>query len=71
MVKTVILGTTLMIDSINKPDTNLPIKKEQNKKGKFYLMKHFTPQAVLKVRHLVTSGSLKQKIASENQHRRQ
>ena len=71
MVKTVILGTTLMIDSINKPDTNLPIKKEQNKKGKLYLMKHFTPQAVLKVRHLVTSGSLKQKIALENQHRRQ
>ena len=71
MVKTVILGTTLMIDSINKPDINLPIKKEQNKKGKLYLTKHFTPQAVLKVRHLVTSGSLKQKIASKNQHRRQ
>ena len=47
------------------------IEDKQNKKGKLYLMKHFTPQAVLKVRHLVTSGSLKQKIASKNQHRRQ
>jgi len=71
MAKTVILGTKLMIDSINKPDTKLLIKEEQKKSGKLYLMKHFTPQAVLKVRNLVTSGSLKQKIAAENQHRRQ
>ena len=71
MAKTVILGTKLMIDSINKPDTKLLIKEEQKKSGKLYLMKHFTPQAVLKVRHLVTSGSLKQKIASEKQHRKQ
>ena len=67
MVKTVILGTKLMIDCIKKPNTNLSLKEEQKKGGKLYLMKHFTPQAVLKVRHLVTSGRLKQKIASENQ----
>ena len=71
MVKTVILGTKLMIDCINKPNANPPIKEKQRKSGKLYLMKHFTPQAVLKVRSLVTSGSLKQKIAEENQHRRQ
>lgn len=71
MVKTVILGTKLMIDAINKPNTNLPIEEEQNKNGKLYLMKHFTPQAILKVRHLVTSGGLKQKIAEENKNRMQ
>ena len=64
MAKTVILGTKLMIDSINKPSIKLSTKEEQKKSGKLYLMKHFTPQAVLKVRHLVTSGSLKQKIAA-------
>jgi len=69
MVKTVILGTKLMIDCINKPNANPPIKEKQRKSGKLYLMKHFTPQAVLKVRHLVTAGRLKQKIAIENQHR--
>ena len=71
MAKTVILGTKLMIDSINKLNTNQPIKGEQNKIGKLYLMKHFTPQAVLKVRQLVTSGGLKQTIAAENQNRRE
>ena len=71
MVKTIILGTKLMIDSINKFNIKPPVKAEQNKNGKLYLMKHFTPEAVLKVRHLVNSGSLKHKIAEEINKRRQ
>ena len=70
MAKTVVLGTKLMIDSINKHRKNLSTKERQSITGKLYLMKHFTPQAVLKVRHLVTSGSLRQRIYSLNQNRR-
>jgi len=70
MVKTVILGVKLMIQCINEPGSKLPIKEKQKGNGKLYLMKHFTPQAILKVRQLVTSGSLRQRIAKENQIRR-
>ena len=34
MVKTIILGTKLMIDSINKFNIKPPVKAEQNKNGK-------------------------------------
>ena len=69
MVKTIILGTKLMVDSINRHNIKLPHQEEQEKSGNLYLMKQFTPKAILEARHLVTSGALKQKIVSVNKIR--
>ena len=68
MAKTIILGTKLMIDSINN-NMSLPVKREHNKNGRLCLMNQFIPKAILKVRHLVDSGILNQKINALNKIR--
>jgi len=61
--KTVILGTQLMIATIeNWQKGKLPPSHPQ-KKGRLFLMKDFTPQAVFKVRRMVETGELKKQIA--------
>ena len=66
MVKPIILGTTLMIEAIKSTNTNLAINIKPQDKGNLYLIEDFTPQSIFKVRSLVSSGKLKQKIALEN-----
>ena len=66
MVKPIILGTKLMIEAIKSTNTNLAINGKLQDKGKLYLIKDFTPQSIFKVRSLVSSEELKQKIALEN-----
>ena len=68
MAKTIILGTKLMIDSINN-NMSLPVKREHNKNGRLCLMNQFIPKAILKVRHHVDSGILNQKINALNKIR--
>ena len=69
MAKTIVLGTRLMIESIRNQNTNISIGKKQNKNGRLYLMKQFTPKTILEVRRLVNSGILKQKIIAVNKIR--
>ena len=66
MVKPIILGTKLMIEAIKGTNTNLAINGKLQNKGNLYPIKDFTPQSILKVKSLVSSGKLKQKIAAEN-----
>ena len=62
MIKPILLGTSLMIKTINEDVSNLITAKKPLKKGKLCLIRDFSPQAILKVREHVSSGKLKNKI---------
>ena len=62
MIKPIILGTSLMIKTINESMSNLITAKKPLKKGKLYLIRDFSSQAILKVREHVSSKKLKNKI---------
>ena len=62
MIKPILLGTSLMIKTINEDTSSLITAKKPLKKGKLCLIKDFSPQAILKVREHVSSGKLKNKI---------
>ena len=66
MTKPIILGTKLMIEAIKLTNTDLAIKGTPQGKGKLYQIKDFTPKAIMKVKDLVNSGKLKQKLKLEN-----
>lgn len=71
--KTLITGVDLMISVIqNWSDGTLKFIPSDIK-GKLYLRKDFTPEAVLRVRRLVESGKLKQQLIRirDNQHSEQ
>lgn len=70
MAKTLILGTQLMIETIINPKKIKLLNQEREKRGKLYLMKDFTPRAVLDVKHFAESGCLKRKIVEENLKRK-
>jgi methionyl-tRNA formyltransferase len=60
--KTLMLGTQLMISVVQKWDDKTFITPQENRKGKLYLMKDFTPAVTLKLKQLVESGELKKMI---------
>ena len=62
MIKPIMLGTSLMIKTINEDTSKLITAKKKLTKGKLCLIKDFSPQAILKVREHVSSGKLKNKI---------
>ncbi len=62
MIKPILLGTSLMIKTINEDVSSLITAKKPLKKGKLCLIRDFSPQAILKVREHVNSGKLKNKI---------
>ena len=66
MTKPIILGTKLMIEAIKRTNTDLANKGTPQKKGTLYQIKDFTPKALIKVKNLVNSGKLKQKLELEN-----
>ena len=66
MTKPIMLGTKLMIEVIKKTNTGLVTKGTSKKKGNLYKIKDFTPKAIIRVKELVNSGKLKQKLELEN-----
>ena len=68
--KTLILGTRLMIETLNNPAMRKIVGNRSKADGKLYKMEDFTPRATLEVRQLIKSGILKQQIATENQTRK-
>jgi len=68
--KTLILGTRLVIETLNNPTMRKIVGNRSKANGKLYQMKDFTPRATLEVRQLIESGILKQQIATENQTRK-
>ena len=68
--KTLILGTRLVIETLNNPTVRKIVGNRSKANGKLYQMKDFTPRATLEVRKLIGSGILKQQIATENQTRK-
>ena len=66
MTKPIILGTKLMIEAIKQTNTDLANKGTPQNKGNLYQIKDFTPKAIIKVKNLVNSGKLKQKLELEN-----
>ena len=62
MIKPIMLGTSLMIKTINEDISNLITAKKPLTIGKLCLIRDFSPQAILKVREHVSSGKLKNKI---------
>ena len=66
MTKPIILGTKLMIEAIKRTNTDLANKGTLQNKGNLYQIKDFTPEAIIKVKNLVNSGKLKQKLELEN-----
>jgi hypothetical protein len=62
MIKPILLGTSLMIKTINEDVSSLITAKKPLKKGRLCLIRDFSPQAILKVREHVSSGRLKNKI---------
>lgn len=67
--KTTILGTRLMISVIEDWQTGTLRPLASGKKGRLYLMKEFTPAAILKVKKIVESGELKKRIDSVTRKR--
>ena len=65
MTKPIILGTKLMIEAIKRTNTDLANKCTPQNKGNLYQIKDFTPKAIIKVKNLVNSGKLKQKLELE------
>jgi methionyl-tRNA formyltransferase len=68
--KTLILGTRLVIETLNNPTVREIVGNGSKINGKLYQMKDFTPRATLEVQQLIRSGILKQQIATENQTRK-
>ncbi len=64
LAKTLILGTQLMIEAIEKWMNHSLVTHPSTAKGRLYLKKEFTPQAVLKVMQMEDSGKLKNLIRS-------
>ncbi len=62
--KTIILGTDLMVSAIAQWNKGQVRFQAETSKGNLFLMKSFTPQAVLKVKRMVESGRLKKMIQS-------
>jgi len=68
--KTLILGTRLVIETLNNPTVRKIVGNRSKANGKLYQMKDFTPRATLEVRKLIGRGILKQQIVTENQTRK-
>ena len=66
MTKPIILGTKLMIEAIKQINTGLAIDGTSQGNGKLHQIKDFTPKAIIKVKDIVNSGELKEKINLEN-----
>jgi len=62
MIKPILLGTSLMIKTINEDISSLITAKKPLNKGKLCLIRDFSPQAILNVREHVSSGKIKNKI---------
>ena len=65
--KTVILGTALMVKTIQKWKEGSLTPIPQTEKGKQYFMREFTPKAVLRVKRMVESGQLQSLIRARKQ----
>ncbi len=68
--KTLILGIQLMASVILNWQQGTLESIPQKNKGKLFLIKEFTPKAVLEVRQMVESGEMKDQIKRINQQRK-
>jgi methionyl-tRNA formyltransferase len=64
MLKTLIVGTQLMNETINKWKRGTLQLKDQKQIGKQYNMNEFNPAAILNVKLMVESGELRSKLES-------
>ena len=66
MTKPIILGTKLMVEAIKQTNAGLAIDGTSQGNGKLHQIEDFTPKAIIKVKDIVNSGELKEKINLEN-----